>query len=1041
MEASSPHFKTIQKLKLDYAPITITQYESTRTGMRVAVVDQKGPKVNGYFALATEIHDDSGSPHTLEHLCFMGSKAYHYKGLLDKLATRMYSTTNAWTAVETTTYTLDTAGWEAFSKMLPVYLDHLIVPTLNDAGCYTEVHHINGSGENAGVVYSEMQATQNQGPELIDLALRRTIYPEDIGFRYETGGMMEQLRVLTADRIRDYHKEMYQPKNMRLVITGEVDHKELLQIVDAFEETILEDVPTVDAPFKRPWFDSKRTPPIQESIVKTVKFPEEDESSGELVIGYLGPPYNDTIGGSAIAVLSQYLCGSSISVLENTLVESEQLCKDRTDSTITFYMTSVETDRLQEVEQRFVSLLKEVASKPLDMEYMHDCISRLKRQLISRCENAGDFFSQIVIEDHLYGDRTGSDLKNVENLEDFDLLSKWTEQQWLDFHKKWLADANHVSILGVPSKELSEKVTKDEKARVKAQQENLGEEGMKKLAQKLKDAQSENDRPIPESLLEKFQVPSTDSIHFIPTTTARSGAARKQGKLNNDIQSIVDKDDNGSPLFIHFEHIPSNFVRVQLIIGTSTVPTELKPLLTLYLMNFFTTPVMRGAKRIEFEDVVLDLERETVSYSMSRAPGNSDMLYIFLEAEVDRYESIIEWVRTMLFDAVHDPARLYASLTKVLADVPDEKRSADSMASQCLLMVQQGRGSAVRAQSTLAKALYLRRTRKTLKNDEEGMIQKFTQLCKALHRPANFRVFVAANVEKLKNPVSAWDVLIKGFDMNEPLQPLDDRKAHLSDIGKRPSNTAFIVPMAATDSSFAMLSTKGPDAWEHPDLPALRVASAYMDAVEGPLWVSVRGTGLAYGTYWRYAIDTGLMTFTIYRAPDSYKAWTICKEQVEGYASGKLPFDRFALEGAISEIVLGMASEQPSMSAAADTSFINQVMRGVDKDWSHRQLAKVRAVTREDIMAAMRKYMVPAFQAETCNMAVTCAQIMEEGLVKRFEEAGFKPEVRTLDSFQDDYGLAGPEGEEEEIDAADEDEDDEDEAMDTPESDEGDEGA
>ncbi|KAK3062089.1 hypothetical protein LTR53_019522, partial [Teratosphaeriaceae sp. CCFEE 6253] len=106
----TPHFKTVQTLKLEYAPITITQYESNRTGMRVAVVDQKGPKVNGYFALATEIHDDSGAPHTLEHLCFMGSKSYHYKGLLDKLATRMYSTTNAWTAVETTTYTLDTAG-------------------------------------------------------------------------------------------------------------------------------------------------------------------------------------------------------------------------------------------------------------------------------------------------------------------------------------------------------------------------------------------------------------------------------------------------------------------------------------------------------------------------------------------------------------------------------------------------------------------------------------------------------------------------------------------------------------------------------------------------------------------------------------------------------------------------------------------------------------------------------------------------------------------------------------------------------------------
>lgn len=88
----------MQCFSTDYSPATVTQYESQRTGMRVVVVDQEGPKVNGYFTLATEIHDDSGAPHTLEHLCFLGSKNYKYKGFLDKLATRAYANTNAWTA-------------------------------------------------------------------------------------------------------------------------------------------------------------------------------------------------------------------------------------------------------------------------------------------------------------------------------------------------------------------------------------------------------------------------------------------------------------------------------------------------------------------------------------------------------------------------------------------------------------------------------------------------------------------------------------------------------------------------------------------------------------------------------------------------------------------------------------------------------------------------------------------------------------------------------------------------------------------------------
>ena len=276
------HFKKIEKFNSDYAPATFTQYESTRTGMRVVVVDQKGPKVNGYFSLATEIHDDSGAPHTLEHLCFMGSKNYQFKGVLDKLATRAYSNTNAWTATDHTAYTLDTAGWEGFAQILPVYLEHVILPTLTDAGCYTEVHHIDGEGNDAGVVYSEMQGVQNEQGFLMDLESKRLLYPENVGFRYETGGMMEQLRVLTADRIRRFHKDMYQPKNLCIVIVGAVDHENMLEVLEKFEQTILSDISPIDAPFKRPWIDSPQAPPLRETSTERVEFPEEDESMGEI---------------------------------------------------------------------------------------------------------------------------------------------------------------------------------------------------------------------------------------------------------------------------------------------------------------------------------------------------------------------------------------------------------------------------------------------------------------------------------------------------------------------------------------------------------------------------------------------------------------------------------------------------------------------------------------------------------------------------------------------------------------------------------------
>jgi len=1034
--ALKPHFRTNQDIQLDYAPVTIRQYESTRTGMRVVVVDQAGPKVEGYFALATEIHDDSGAPHTLEHLCFMGSRTYQYKGLLDKLSTRAYSTTNAWTAVDHTAYTLATAGWDGFAQILPVYLEHLILPTLTDAGYYTEVFHIDGKGQDAGVVYSEMQGVQNDSAELMTLGAQRLMYPEGIGYRYETGGMMEQLRILTPDRIRAFHKEMYRPKNLCLVLTGEVNHDELLQILDDFEDTIVDDVPTIDAPSKRPWVDSKQTPPLSKTIVERIKFPEEDESMGEVMVGYFGPDCNDQLANLALAIALNYLCGSSISVLENTLVEKEQLCsgfyyqtETRPDVVIWFSLSSVATTKLADVEQRLMELLKETTSKALDMSYISDCIKRYRRQIKMGSENAGSFFSTPVIEDFLYGHRDGRDLKALETIKDLDTLETWNDQQWRDFMSKWLADAKHVSVLGEPSKDLSEKITREEKARVEAQKERLGEEGLQQLAEKLADAQAKNDKPIPDSLLEKFPVPSPTSVHFISTTTARAGRARHMGELSNDIQAIVDKDDHKSPHFIHFEHIPSNFVRIKVNLCTGSVPLELKPMLSLYMNNFFSTPVTLDGKRIEFENLVLRLEKETVGFGMNRTHANAEVLSIEFETEPEYYQSVIGWTRTLLFDAIHDQERLSTSLTKMLADIPDEKRSGSSMVYGVNRMLLYERESSVRAQNPLSKALYLRRLKKLLDSKPDEVIAQFSQLCKTLHRPENFRIYIAADLKKLEKPVSSWDAVTSGFDTSKPLEPLDKQRALLSKIGKSPGSTTYIVPMSTVDSSFAIISAKGPDSYDHPDLAALMVAATYMDAVEGPLWVAVRGTGLAYGTNFQRGTDTGLLSFSISRSPDVYKAYTAAKEQVEGYATGKIEFNKFALEGAVSEIVLGMANEQPSYSSAASYSFANQVIRGIAKDWSHQMLAKVQAVTPEQIKEVMKKYMVPVFKPESSNLIITCAQIMKDVLQERFAEAGYKPEVKALNDFQDDYGMKLPDGEDvdQDDDEADDDEDDEDE--------------
>ncbi|KAI1614174.1 Metalloenzyme, LuxS/M16 peptidase-like protein [Exophiala viscosa] len=1042
---ANPRFRRLQKISPDYSPSTITQYESERTGMRVVVVDQEGPKLHGYFVLATEIHDDSGAPHTLEHLCFMGSKNYKYKGFLDKLATRAYSNTNAWTATDHTAYTLETAGWAGFAQILPVYLEHVVLPTLTDSGCTTEVHHIDGNGNDAGVVYSEMQGVQNMAAELIELRSKRILYPEGVGFRYETGGMMEQLRVLTSDRIREFHRDMYQPRNLCLALFGEVNYEELLAILDDFESSIISDIPSPDAPFKRPWINSKQTPALTESTLERVEFPEEDESFGEVDIRFLGPDCSDALPTAALSVALLYLAGSSAAVLDNALVEKEQLASgvyftvdSRPRTEIAFSMSGVETGRLEEVEKRFFEVLKEAVEKSLDMKFMRDCIDRQVRTYKFNAEATPTAFADAIISDYLFGKRDGSTLESLQSLKQYTTtLVSWSEQQWKDFLKQYISDAPHVSILGVPSARLSEKLKTDEARRIEQQKTSLGPDGLKKMQKKLDQAKAENDLEIPRELLGQFKVPSTDSIHFVTTSGARAGLALEIGKPNNRYQNVIDKDAGNVALFLDFEHIPTNFARVNMIISTETLPDELRPLLSIYMEAFFNLPVKRGSNIIDFEQVVVELERDTVGYNIDSAGslGNSEGIRVSFQVELEKYKVAIKWLSELLYKSIFDVERLKAINTRLLADVPDAKRSGDDMMTAVRVMTHLAPKSIGRARSTLVKALYLRRIKQLLATDPDQVVRQLERLRGHLCRFENYRVLVITDLDQVQEPVSAWDSFLEGMETNKKLAPVGKRIDRLSAAGKTPGSLAYVVPMPTIDSSFAYAAARGPTSYDDPKMPAVMVAMAYMNAVEGPLWVAVRGTGLAYGTNMGYDIDSGYIHLDVYRSPDAYKAFEASQKVVRGHMMGEIEFDPLMLEGAISSIVVAFANEQQTLASAAGASFVRAVMKGLPEDHMERLLKKVRAVEVEDIKDALKSVVYDMFTPGTADIFITCAPGLKEAIAEGLKGAGFLPEIHDLNHFQDDYGLKTIDDDED--DGEDEEDDEQDDESEDVEGSEG----
>lgn len=671
------------------------------------------------------------------------------------------------------------------------------------------------------------------------------------------------------------------------------------------------------------------------------------------------------------------------------MVEKEELASSvaawdepRPNTVIFMQPTSVATEKLEFVYQRLISLLKEVVSNPLDMDYMKSCVQRERRQLKFTAESSESFFSQNLIIDYLFGERDGSTLKTIKSLEEYDELESWTDEQWRGFMRKWVVDAHHVAILAKPSKALATKLKTEEKERIAKRKEELGPEGLAKLGKRVEEAKSKNDQPIPANVIDQWAVPGTESIHLIESETARSGHARSMGLLDNKAQKLIDAAEDGkNPLFIQFESVPSNFVHLTLYLGTAQVPTALKPLLPIFNDNFFNTPIMRDGKKVDFEQVVMELEEETISYGLrsTKELGDPDSITIQFQIEVEKYATVINWIRTMMFDSVFDVNRLKAGVQKQLADIPELKREGRQMSAEISMAYHLSKDSYTVSKRALVRAIYLRRIKKLLETEPQEVVSWFEQIRKSLFTFNNLRVLVTSDVAKLANPVTAWDALSSALQPKGEMLPVRKAHSHLSDEGRAPGSVgAVVVPMPATDSSFSVSTSKGIISFEDPRLPAILVAVGYLEAAEGPLWNAVRGQGMAYGTFFARDVDSGLVQFKVYRSPDASKAIGASRDAIRAIAEGQVPVDRHLKEGAVSQVVMAFADEQSTMGAAASQNFVLGVVRGVSLDWHKQVMRAVRDVTDDELRAVLREMVLPVFEPGKSNVVVTCAPILQE---------------------------------------------------------------
>lgn len=1003
------HFELLAEASPSFCPsVKLYKWKSSRTGLQSVLIKRQSPSVQGYFAVASESNDDSGCPHTLEHIVFMGSKKYPYKGLLDKLSATQMSSTNAWTSQDQTCYTLNTAGDEGFLNLLPVYLDHILNATVTDAACTTEVYHIDGKGEEKGVVFSEMQGHEHTSDSLMTVEAQKMLFAERSGYATNTGGCLSALRVLRPETIKQYHKYVYRPSNLSVIVAGDVNPQSFISTLEMFDEEYSQKHPqNSQESHPRPFVESplsSAASPLKTTTFHTIEFPDSMESSGEVLISWLGPSVTDLQANTALQVVTTYLWMQNSGKLE---VEFVNVSKDKAlaaevvgytneylNTQVCLSLYGVPIPNLEKSASTVVDYLEKRLLNELDFTFLKQCIDTVYDGFVLMAEEQISTFVSLAISDFLYGN--GNSFESwVSKVDEFLIIREWTEADWRKFIRTHVVASPKACVLGRPSRDAYVRIDEEKKARSDEINQTRDLQECDKLLQK---ALIENERVIPEELLSMFKIPDVARIRFITSLSAATTQMIKHGlpgaalQIDETTQSYLANET--CQLALNFESIPSQFVAINLFITASSVDKELLPLISVVLANAFASPmVLDDGRVLSPEEVAQESQQDLLGSGLCVNSSMQEMVSITAKAKLSNYSKAVEWIKRCMFNVVFDVEQTSICIARHLKTIPEAKRSDTDLLQASMDEVLLTDRSLRRQSGSLNSEHAVRE----FETDLDGTVEKLHKLRSQLFQLENIRGLIIGNVAEISkaNGISIlrpWIELEKKCleagsktDINNIL-PVRIPNHYLSQRGQSPGLQAILTLCAASDSTNLNVIAKGPNSYGHEDLPALSVVNTFLDMAEGPFWTAVRGSGYAYGAALSTSVQMGHVVLSIYSAADGLSALKACKEVVLDVLARKIPVNETILESVVATIVGDLAGHLAEPATAIEEKFNDTVLKGYEPNYVQTVIREIKAVTPERFMKILKAYALPLFEPQ--NSSIFCVAspseefTLKDGLVK-----------------------------------------------------------
>ena len=297
-----------------------------------------------------EKYDEKGMAHFLEHMLFNGSEKYPY-GEADRIVESLGGNLNAGTSKDYTFYHVEIAS-PYWKEALEVLYQITMKATLEEKMMNKEKE----------IVIEELRRGKDNPSTVLWETFEKTAYKVS-PYRFPTIGFEETIRKFTREMTLSFYRNFYQPRNMAVVVVGNVDPQEVEEeVLKTFGEEEGRPVPKVQIP-REPELTQRRFEKIEDPRIQ----------KAYLIIGWRAPAVAkaDYYG---LMVFDELLGSGRTSLLYRELKEKGLVYSfftgDLGRPRDNMFVVSVTFDpkNYEEVKERILSLMRELYENLSDQQ-------------------------------------------------------------------------------------------------------------------------------------------------------------------------------------------------------------------------------------------------------------------------------------------------------------------------------------------------------------------------------------------------------------------------------------------------------------------------------------------------------------------------------------------------------------------------------------------------------------------------------------------------------------------------------------------------